>query len=345
MVGVALNALRVGELPQSFIGDKQKAKRLTHPGEKGWCGNLFPVLPKQDSSASTRRSPAPGSLKSRLRTLLFESNGFLHALVTVGSVLLVTRMLTDSQRPDPEHPFALRTASGFLFFLGPAILLHFFRLPPRQGLINLLVLCLTATFVFVTGDWLENHSSATVSHIGEVPSPLSYYLKLFLIGLLTLSPIVLFLLHRKSTLFDRYILHGFTAPFFFCLVAFSSIWLIFDLNDNLPDFRKGNSGLGQILKFYLVQLPFIFTKIAPASLLIAIVYSLSRLSRFNELVSMLSAGRSLGRILAPLFIFSFYISFVFLVFNYQWAPWAEGHKEGLLKQFKKGERGSTSAQR
>src|SRR5690606_34607870 len=46
----------------------------------------------------------------------------------------------------------------------------------------------------------------------------------------------------------------------------------------------------------------------------------------------LGSGRSLLRSLAPLFAFGVYLSFVYLVFNYHWAPWAEGYKESLLEQ-------------
>src|SRR5690606_38631645 len=131
-----------------------------------------------------------------------------------------------------------------------------------------------------------------------------------------LSPIFLTICHRLTTLLDRYLLRQFTTPFFFCLVAFFSIWLIFDLNDNLLDFGASEHIIGDLFFFYVVQIPFVFTKVAQAALLIATVYSLSKMSRGNEFIAILGSGRSLLRSLAPLSAFGVYVSFVYLVFNY-----------------------------
>ncbi|HUF62860.1 MAG TPA: LptF/LptG family permease [Verrucomicrobiales bacterium] len=238
-----------------------------------------------------------------------------------------------------------RQGTRALAWFSPLLLVLFFRTRRRGRLALLVTVCVASWLLWLHGDWQAHHQIANVSRIGETPIPAAYYGKVVLVSLLFLSPIGLFALLGRATLLDRYLLATCVAPFAFCLVAFFGIWLVFDLNDNLPDFRKGNTSPGNILAFYAAQIPLVFTQIAQPVLLVSTVFALSRMSRANEIVSMLGAGRSLWRIVLPLFLFGFYVAFVHTVFSYHWAPWAEGHKESLLEQFKRGEEQSTIAER
>lgn len=136
---------------------------------------------------------------------------------------------------------------------------------------------------------------------------------------------------------DRYILRSFLLPFGYCVLGFVAIWLVFDLSDNAADFVKGGVSFGRILRFYLTQLPDIAIISLPAGVLLALLYSLSKMSRSNEIISMLTAGVSLPRILLPLFGVGFVISCVATVLNYHMVPHAQAVKEAQLDQFVSGE--------
>ncbi len=218
-----------------------------------------------------------------------------------------------------------------VLLLLPGLLLILLRTEGRWQL-------LTASLIFVplAVAWMLhdlNSSSVTSSQFGEVPVPEAFTIRRYLVAAGIFSPLLVLGALRWTTILDRYLLREFIFPFLFCLVAFFAIWLIFDLNDNLSDFREHSPSWADILHFYVVQIPHIFTKIAEAAVLIATVYALSRLSRSNEFIAILGSGRSLGRTLLPLFLCGAYISFLYLVFNYQWAPLGEGKKEFLLDQF------------
>ncbi|NNE93728.1 MAG: YjgP/YjgQ family permease [Verrucomicrobiales bacterium] len=171
-------------------------------------------------------------------------------------------------------------------------------------------------------------SLAGKSYFGEVPSAPAYAGKLFLISLLIVSFPITVMLHYRSSIMDQYVVRNFMTPFVFCIVGFVAIWLIFDLIDNATDLSGAD--ISTVFRFYLVQLPWIIVFVLPATLLLSLLYSLSRMSTSNEFISMLGSGRSVLRVLRPLFLIGLYCTLISLVFKYEWAPNAVGYKESLL---------------
>jgi lipopolysaccharide export system permease protein len=124
-------------------------------------------------------------------------------------------------------------------------------------------------------------------------------------------------------LFDRYITRNFLQAYFYCIVGFISIWLIFDLSDSISTFLDQHVGLRRVLEFYATQVPQILVILLPVSLLLALLFALGRMSRANEIVSMLTAGISLIRVLAPLFLLGILTTAICFALNYSVAPHAE----------------------
>jgi LPS export ABC transporter permease LptG len=140
------------------------------------------------------------------------------------------------------------------------------------------------------------------------------------------------------SLLDRYVLKKFLVPFVYCFFGFIAIWLVFDLSDNGPDFIAGKVGLNTILEFYASQIPEIVVISLPVGTLLALLYSLTQMSRSNEIISMLGAGRSVVRILLPLFGFGLLLVGVTAFFNYEGAPHAAATKKMMLKEINSGKK-------
>jgi lipopolysaccharide export system permease protein len=141
---------------------------------------------------------------------------------------------------------------------------------------------------------------------------------------------------------DRYVLRNFLEPFLLCFLAFLGILLIFDLNDNLSDFVGAKAKWGQISGYYLHQLPHFTLLSMPLGLLLALLYCLSKMSRANEVISMLTAGRSVIRILAPLLICGMLATGLCLWLNYELAPMADAVRKADLERITKGEKRADS---
>ena len=142
-------------------------------------------------------------------------------------------------------------------------------------------------------------------------------------------------------LLDRYVLQSFLRAYVLCIAAFISIWLIFDISDHISRFIDDRMSFGSVVQYYLTQVPQILVILLPVSLLLALLFSLGRMSRTNEIVSMLTAGVSIPRLIAPLLAMGLLTTAVSAALNYSLAPHAE---EAQKMYFDSGRAAGTTAQ-
>ncbi len=180
--------------------------------------------------------------------------------------------------------------------------------------------------------WEYQHSNVS----GELLSIAAFTIHLLLISALLLSPPLLMSYYARSKILERYILRSFLQPLVFCFVAFATLWIVMDLLNNMQDFQQNHIERVQIAIFYLKLLPFIYVTVAPISLLLSTLYVLGRMSRTNEIISMLGIGKSIAQVLRPVYIVALSASFLGIVANYEMAPTAAGNKEKLLENVKDG---------
>lgn len=133
-------------------------------------------------------------------------------------------------------------------------------------------------------------------------------------------------------LLDRYVLKNFLVPFLYCFLGFVAIWLVFELNDDGRDFLEAKVPVAKVVSFYITQLPQIVVVSLPVGILLALLFCLSRMSRSNEIISMLTAGVSIPRLLLPLFVVGLLASGLNTALNYSLSPRSEGTKKALLDE-------------
>lgn len=131
-------------------------------------------------------------------------------------------------------------------------------------------------------------------------------------------------------LLDRYVIRNFLQIYIYCIAGFLSIWLIFDVSDNISTFIDQHFGFTLTMRYYLTQVPEVFIILLPVSLLLALLFALGRMSRSNEIVSMLTAGVSIPRVLAPLIGMGLLTVAGSLALNYSLAPHAEMAKKNFI---------------
>ncbi len=130
-------------------------------------------------------------------------------------------------------------------------------------------------------------------------------------------------------LLDRYVVRNFLQVYFYCIAAFFSIWLIFDISDKISTFLDERVPIHRVLHYYLTQIPQILVILLPVSLLLGLLFCLGRMSRANEVVSMLTAGISLPRVLLPLIFIGVITSLGMAALNYSLAP----HSDSAQRSF------------
>jgi len=133
-------------------------------------------------------------------------------------------------------------------------------------------------------------------------------------------------------LLDRYVIRNFLQVYFYCIAGFISIWLIFDVSDNISSFIDNHIGLALVARYYGTQLPQVFIILLPVSLLLSLLFALGRMSRANEIVSMLTAGVSLPRVLLPLIGMGLLTVAASIALNYSLAPHAELARKTFISE-------------
>src|SRR3989440_5244519 len=131
-------------------------------------------------------------------------------------------------------------------------------------------------------------------------------------------------------LLDRYVIRNFLQAYFYCIAGFLSIWLIFGVSDSIWTLISEHVGVALTVRYYATQVPEVFIILLPVSLLLALLFSLGRMSRANEIVSMLTAGVSIPRVLAPLIGVGLLTVGATFALNYSLAPHAEMAKKNFV---------------
>src|ERR1700747_1543199 len=129
---------------------------------------------------------------------------------------------------------------------------------------------------------------------------------------------------------DRYVIRNFLLVYFYCIAGFISIWLIFDVSDNISTFVDEHVGVLVVIRYYATQVPQVLIILLPVSLLLSLLFALGRMSRANEIVSMLTAGVSLPRVLLPLIGMGLLTRAPSMALNYSLAPHAELAKKTFI---------------
>ena len=132
---------------------------------------------------------------------------------------------------------------------------------------------------------------------------------------------------------DRYILRQFIQTFLFGLLAFIAIYVVVDLIESLDDFSDRNVPFKAILLYYLYFFPEIIKLIAPIAMLLAALFTFSRLDSTHELTALRSAGFGTRRTALPLLIFGFLVGGGMIWFNGWFVPEINAKRFEIDRQY------------
>lgn len=183
--------------------------------------------------------------------------------------------------------------------------------------VALLLVGIVASYFLMGREW-----SQMQWEIPGTPSeyPLAQIMRPWLISIGCFLPAVCALVYAFSGIMDRYITKLFVGSFLLCTVILSLIFILGDFAENAAEFSEFQNPLLDTLRFYALQLPMILNLILPYTLLLGVLWTLSKLSGFSELTGMLQSGRSLLRLTAPIMISACAIAIYFGIFGFHWAP-------------------------
>jgi lipopolysaccharide export system permease protein len=135
------------------------------------------------------------------------------------------------------------------------------------------------------------------------------------------------------TRLDKYISKQFLNTLLFAIVSFALITIVVDLVEYLDKFIDRQVPKIIIFQYYVYYLPYIIVLILPIAVLLASLFSLGQMARYNELTAMQTSGISLYRIGLPLFVLGFFLSIFMLLFAEYVLPPASARKMAIKRQY------------
>lgn len=196
----------------------------------------------------------------------------------------------------------------------------------------------------VCSDVTDQLEYARITVMGEPPSLTAYWCKLGMIVIVCLSPAAAMSYYIGCSIMNRYMMRSFLQPLVFCFIAICMLWIMWDMLDSLRDFQDANTPLGTVIKFYISLVPYIYVETIWAVLLLSTLFTLMRMSRSNEIISMLGTGKSLAQVLRPVFFIGLLVSIISVAANYYWAPRAEGNRQAIMRALSDSGEGASLAQ-
>lgn len=125
---------------------------------------------------------------------------------------------------------------------------------------------------------------------------------------------------RVLSQLDRYVLRRFLGVYGICLFGFLLLFLVVDGVGKIDDFLQvAGEGRGEIsvtrlaIEFYAARIPVMTLLFAPYLTLFAAIACLMTFTRHNELAPMISAGRSVHRILLPVYLVAVALTVLLMV--------------------------------
>lgn len=192
----------------------------------------------------------------------------------------------------------------------------------------------------VMADYYDYKETANTMLVGQPFSAWAFAGKALALTLLILAPAITLSYYQTRLIWEKYVLRSVAQPMAFCILSIACIVVLFDLEDNLKDFQRQKVPVVQIIGFYVNLFPQIFVEAASPALVLATLFGLVKLVRWNEMISLMNAGQSLVRISAPVLVLAGFICLLSMAANYHWAPRAEGQRQAIVKGLKKANTGS-----
>lgn len=134
----------------------------------------------------------------------------------------------------------------------------------------------------------------------------------------------------------KYLLKSLLSPLFYCLLGFSLLFVISDLFDHFSEFLESDIRPLEMFYYYCQILPPVAVLILPACLLLAMLYSLSQLTRHSEITAMRAGGVSIYRIVIPFIGVGIFATMLSAFINEKIAPSAAWHAEKFIEYQKNG---------
>ena len=132
---------------------------------------------------------------------------------------------------------------------------------------------------------------------------------------------------------DKYYVKQFLLTVFFGIIAFTLIFVVIDMMENLDDFIDQKAGIEVVLHYYFVFSPEIIKLITPIAVLFSALFTAGKAASLSELTAIKSSGISMYRFMLPFLVAAFFISMFSIYFTGYLVPMANKTKVNIERTY------------
>lgn len=132
---------------------------------------------------------------------------------------------------------------------------------------------------------------------------------------------------------DKYLIKQFLLTIFFGVLAFSLLFVIIDVMENLDDFIDQSVPYHVVLHYYLVFLPDMIKMMIPVAVLFGALFTVGKASNLSELTAIKASGISMYRFMAPFLVTTLFISIFSVYFAGYIVPMANQTKINIERKY------------
>lgn len=137
----------------------------------------------------------------------------------------------------------------------------------------------------------------------------------------------------RLNLFDRYLLAEWLKMLALLLAATMGLLFVVAVSSDLRDLLQTGAGLGEIAHYFATLMPSYLSIVLPLSLLLSLLFVLSKMHRNNEITAMRAAGLNIFATTRALWLAGVGFCALSLFLNAKVVPWSVEESRGLLDSF------------
>ncbi len=128
----------------------------------------------------------------------------------------------------------------------------------------------------------------------------------------------------RPKILEAYVAREFLKLTSLSLITFVSLFVIVDFFEKIDRLVRAHLGLGDLLQYSLLKIPFAVGQVLPAAVLLGIMLTFGLMSRSQETLAMRTSGLDILQLLRPVMVITGYVVALMLALNLFLIPWSQG---------------------
>jgi lipopolysaccharide export system permease protein len=128
----------------------------------------------------------------------------------------------------------------------------------------------------------------------------------------------------RPHILENYVAREFVKLTGLSLVTFVSLFIIVDFFEKIDRLVRAQLGVGGLLEYLILKLPFAIGQVLPAAVLLGVMLTFGLMSRSRETMAIRTSGLNILSLIRQPIIYSGVVALLLLALNLYLVPWTQG---------------------